>query len=421
MRNFIDRAVWFMVMVGTMAGTAARPLSAAERKGSEMSYKQVKEFLAGHTHVVELASGDARVLVTPQWQGRVMTSTCGGDAGRSFGFVHREFIEAGKLNPHFNNYGGEERLWLSPEGGPFSLWFKPGAPQNLEHWFTPPAFNEGGWKVVSGPHDADCRMETRMALENTAGTKFVLDVKRTVRLLPAAELATLLGGDVGKLLGEAGVKIVAYETVNELINRGEPMQKAGGLVSIWMLGMLNSGSQAVAIVPYKAGPEDKFGPVVKSDYFGKVPAERLKVLPEAVLFRADAKYRSKIGTSQARAREVLGAIDFGAGALSLVHFNMPEDPTRCDYMNNMWGQQKNSYAGDVANSYNDGPNDLGQQLGAFYEIESLSPARELKKDESLVHKQRTIHIQAERATLDRLAKTILGVDLAVVKREMIDQ
>ena len=77
-----------------------------------------------------------------------MTSACAAD-GPSFGFIHREYIEAGKLNKHFNNYGGEDRLWLSPEGGQFSLWFKPGVKQTLANWYTPPAFNEGDWKVVS--------------------------------------------------------------------------------------------------------------------------------------------------------------------------------------------------------------------------------------------------------------------------------
>ena len=80
-----------------------------------------------------------------------MTSTCGGLEGPSFGFVNRDYIEAGKTDPHFNNLGAEERLWLCPEGGPFSLWFKPGAKQVMQNWFTPPALNEGAWKVVSGP------------------------------------------------------------------------------------------------------------------------------------------------------------------------------------------------------------------------------------------------------------------------------
>ena len=53
--------------------------------------------------------------------------------------------------------------------------------------------------------------------------------------------------------------------------------------------------------------------MVKSDYFGAVPADRLKITPEAVLFRADGKYRSKIGISQRRVNNVLGSIDFAGG------------------------------------------------------------------------------------------------------------
>ena len=56
-----------------------------------------------------------------------------------------------------------------------------------------------------------------------------------------------------------------------------------GLVSIWMLGMLNAGPQTVVMVPYAGRRES--GPVVKSDYFGEVPADRLKVTPQAILFR----------------------------------------------------------------------------------------------------------------------------------------
>ena len=120
-----------------------------------MSYAEAKAFLAKHTRVLELSNGrGARVAVCPGWQGRVMTSTCDGPQGRSFGFIHREFIEHGQTDLKFNNYGAEDRMWLSPEGGQFSLWFKPGQPQKFDHWFTPPAFNEGAWTVTSaaGPH-----------------------------------------------------------------------------------------------------------------------------------------------------------------------------------------------------------------------------------------------------------------------------
>ena len=70
-----------------------------------------------------------------------MTSTCTGLEGPSFGFVCYDFISAGKSNLHFNNYGGEDRMWLSPEGGQYSLWFKPGETQNLANWHTAPMLN----------------------------------------------------------------------------------------------------------------------------------------------------------------------------------------------------------------------------------------------------------------------------------------
>ncbi len=395
----------------------------AKTKGTPMSYNEVHAFLAQHTEVVELTNRDgARVAVCPQWQGRVMTSSCGGSNGASFGFVNREFIEEGKLNPHFNNYGAEERMWLSPEGGQFSLWFKPGQAQTLDNWFTPPVLNEGAWKVQSRPHEP-LRMTAEMRFQNASGSQFHLDVVRDVRLLETAELGQLLGESARRTIARKGVRKVAYETRNQLTNRGEPMTREKGLVSIWILGMLNSGPKTVVMVPYKDGPESALGPVVKSDYFGVIPPDRLKILPGVALFRADGKCRSKIGVPQRRARNLLGSIDFQAGVLTLIQFTMPADPTAEPYMNNMWSNEPlaKPYMGDVVNSYNDGPPAPGKKgLGPFYEVESLSPTKALRPGESLAHCHRTIHIQADPATLDQLARDLLGVDLDTVRRQMLE-
>ena len=106
------------------------------------------------------------------------------------------------------------------------------------------------------------------------------------------------------------------------------MTKEKGLVSIWILGMMNSGPETVVIVPYKPGDEATLGHVVKSDYFGVVPPERLKITPEAVLFRADGECRSKIGVPQKRAKNVARLDRFKNNVLTLVNFNMPPDPTQ---------------------------------------------------------------------------------------------
>lgn len=412
---------WRIAMFGAaVAALSIHSAQARPKKGDPMSYGEARSFLAQHTQLVELTNETgACVAIAPAWQGRVMTSTCSGRNGPSFGFVNRAFIEAGKSDPQFNNFGAEERMWLCPEGGQFSLWFKPGAEQTLANWYTPPALNEGVWKVVSEPNEKAVSMAAHMEFQNASATPFALDVLREVRLLRASDLDKLFGPWVAGTISRSDVKTVAYETVNQVTNRGAAFSKEKGLVSIWILGMMNAGPRTVVIVPYKPGIAADLGPAIKSDYFGPILPDRLKIAPDAVLFLADGKFRSKIGTSQLRARNVLGSIDFESGVLTLVQFTMPDNPAKSDYLNNMWQvPQTEPYRGDVANAYNDGPNDLGKQLGAFYEIESVSPALALKPGESLVHRHRTVHIQADAATLARLAEEALGVDLETVRKSM---
>ena len=48
-----------------------------------------------------------------------------------------------------NVFGGEDRFWLGPEGGQYSLYFKPGDPFDLDHWQVPDAFDWGAWEIAS--------------------------------------------------------------------------------------------------------------------------------------------------------------------------------------------------------------------------------------------------------------------------------
>src|SRR5690242_16082352 len=105
---------------------------------SAANFGEDLKFLSEHVQTIVLtdADGHAQVAVVPAYQGRVMTSTTGGAAGPSFGFINRELIASGKFLPHMNAFGGEDRFWLGPEGGQFALFFKKGDPFDLEHWQT---------------------------------------------------------------------------------------------------------------------------------------------------------------------------------------------------------------------------------------------------------------------------------------------
>jgi hypothetical protein len=63
------------------------------------------------------------------------------------------------------------------------------------------------------------------------------------------------------------------------------------------------------------------------------------------------------------------------------------------------------------NSYNDGPLATGGQLGPFYELESSSPAKELKTGETLTHRHMTLHLEGDETLLNEIAVKTLGVSL----------
>lgn len=364
-------------------------------------------FLQKHTPVVVLedAAGLARVIVAPEYQGRVMTSTATGDAGPSFGFIHREVIAKHQRVPHMNVFGGEDRFWLGPEAGQYGLYFPKGAAFDLAHWQVPEPLDWGPWPVQSQtPHEVRLRRE--MTLTNYSGTTFQLAVDRTVRVLERPAIAAAFGVEVPSPMG-----VVAHESVNTIENTGSsPWVKESGLLSVWILGMYKHSPHTTIVIPFRAGPEAERGPVVNDAYFGRVPPDRLQIDEGVLFFRGDGAQRGKIGISGTRAKPIVGAYDAQRRVLTLVQYNLDESAT--DYVNSMWRQQERPYAGDVVNSYNDGPPEPGKKpLGPFYEIETSSRAAALAPGETLTHEHRTLHLVGPRESLDAIARRTLGVGL----------
>jgi hypothetical protein len=375
---------------------------------SYASFGEDVDFLNNHIEVVVLSDPDGltRVAVAPAWQGRVMTSTAGGAAGLSFGWINRELIASGRLQPHVNVFGGEDRFWLGPEGGQFSIFFAKGAKFELNDWFTPAALDTMPYRVVNQLSDR-VSFAAEFALTNYSGTLFDLRVNREVRLLTIQSAWENLGVNPSP-----DVELVAYETDNRLTNAGpNAWQKETGLLSIWILGMFNPSPETTIIMPIKSGPESELGPRVTADYFGDVPPDRLVVRGDVVLFSGDGRFRSKIGVNPKRSQGVLGSYDAANQALTIVQFTQPEGVT--DYVNSLWKLQDDPYTGDTINSYNDGPPAPGvKPLGPFFEMESSSPAAALAPGESLTHIHRTLHLIGPEQQLDVVARKVLGVSLA---------
>ncbi|MDX9883895.1 MAG: hypothetical protein RBS73_17675 [Prolixibacteraceae bacterium] len=360
-------------------------------------------FAEKNIETIELkdAGSKACILLVPAYQGRVMTSSANGSEGTSYGWINYKLIGSGTISKQFNPFGGEERFWLGPEGGPYSIYFQEGEKQVYENWQVPPVLDTEHFEIKN----QDSRQVTftkHAMLKNASGTEFNLGIERRVSLLPKDTLASLFNIDLPDELD-----VVAYQTDNTITNEGsQAWTKQGGLLSIWMLGMFNPSPSTTVFIPYQ---EEGNGVIVNDNYFGKVPADRLIVENGIVYFKIDGKFRSKIGLPPERAKNLCGSFDSGKNILTLLWCSLPSEPE--EYVNSNWGEQENPYEGDVVNSYNDGPVDDGSVMGPFYEIETSSPAAALAPGKSLTHTQRIAHIQGGRAELAKIVDCLFGLRL----------
>ena len=360
------------------------------------TYGTDRQFLEKYVELVELSAGDRRLLASPTLQGRVLTSSADGEGGYSFAWLNYGLIAAGKPLPHVNNYGGEDRFWLGPEGGQYSLFFKNGSDFSFDDWQTPAAIDTEAWETV-GQDGAKVTFRKDAILENYAGYILRCRLERDVELLDERETERLLEGPL-----PGGMRCVAFRTVNRLTNRGTfDWNRQTGMPSIWIIGQFTPSEDNTVIIPFK----QVAGAAVNDAYFGKIPADRLRVAENALHYRGDGQMRGKIGIPPRMTVPMCGALDRQNGVLTLVKFSF--DPSRNTYVNSMWEHQADPFRGDVINAYNDGPLEDGSIMGPFFELESSSSAADLRPGETIVHTHTTIHLRGPLETLEALSARLL--------------
>ena len=360
------------------------------------------DFLKQKDSVIVLNSkdGSGQVIVSPKYQAKVFTSTADGLNGKSFGWINYRTFDEKSLDPHMNAYGGEDRLWLGPEGGKFALFFKPGTKMVFDYWHTPVAFDFEGWKLTAHS-DRQASLSKSTRVENYMGMVFNLDVVRDIKILEPADVKKLLGIDMG-----GKVKSVAFSTNNTIINTGVfAWDKKVGAPCLWNLDMFAPSAKTIIVVPYNTNDTGK---IATTDYFGQIPPDRVKFNNGILLFKADGKSRGKLGVPPSRAKTMAGSYDPQNNVLTITLFDM--DPTGT-YLNQEWRTDRDPFYGDAVNAYNDGPLANGTQMGPFYEIESVSPAAFLKPHEALSHKHSVFHFTGDKSELNQIALKTLGISL----------
>jgi hypothetical protein len=360
------------------------------------------------SHVIELQdeSGHSKLLLSADYQGRVMTSTAVGDSGTSFGWLNYDLISSKQKKPQFNPVGGEERFWIGPEGGQFSLYFKKGDSFNIAHWQVPAIIDTVSYDVIKS-NRYEAVFSKQSTLTNYSGTQFNINIERQVSLLTKEQIA----GKLNVYLTD-DIHSVGFETINKITNTGNnDWKKDKGLLSIWLLGMFTPSAKTTVIIPFY--PIANARSFITDNYFGQIPAERLMVKDSVLYFTCDGKYRSKIGLSPFVAKPIAASFDFENNVLTVI---LPQVDKNASYVNSKWEIQNQPYKGDVINSYNDGPLADGTQMGPFYEIESSSPALELNKNKTGEYSETTIHLQGDYDALKKITQQLLGVDLDSIKK-----
>jgi len=399
----ISKKIFFIALATTaVAACTNETRTATSIAYAEGSFGYDQNFIKKHdSSAVILQSGESKMIVSPKYQAKVFTSTAAGDSGQSFGWINYKAFDR-PAAAHINPYGGENRIWLAPEGGKFSLYFKKGDSMDYAHWQTPAPFDSEDWTLLH--HDSTTvSLQKEMELVNYSGTTLRFLVKRFIGILPEKTIDSLLA-----IPSDNTVSAVGYQTVNALVNTGAaPWTEATGMPAIWLLDMLKVSDSNTIVVPYEDSLKGK-EKIATTDYFGEIPKERIKYDQSTIFFRADGKKRCKLGVSPQRAKNVIGSYDAINRVLTIVLFDLEKD---AKYLNQEWKTTKPPFSGDVINAYNDGPLADGTQLGPFYELESVAPAVALQPGEQTIHRHAVFHFTGNESGLDAIARKVLGVSL----------
>lgn len=402
------RRTCFLFLLLTMTTLCCHRLANNLGVFQKGSFGYDREFiLSNDTNALILGKAGNQIIVSPKYQAKVFTSTTEGDTGHSFGWINYKAFE-GKPDSHMNAYGGENRLWLGPEGGPFSLFFEKGVKMEFANWKTPATFDTEPW-LVEWKSDTAAMLTKDMALQNYAGTRLTIHIRRAISLLSESEVTKLFG-----ITPDAAVKQVAYQTVNTLANTGKTTWDGQtGMPCIWVLDMFPPSDGTTIVIPYlSAIPDSK---PATTDYFGEIPADRIKMDGKTLFFKADGKSRSKLGIHPLRASDRAGSYDAKNQVLTIILF---DNDNKAKYLNQEWRTDKPPFSGDAVNAYNDGPLSDGKQMGPFYELESVSPAAFLAPGDSLVHRHCVFHFTGPESALTQISTKVLGVSLDQIKNAL---
>ncbi|MGC6429970.1 MAG: DUF6786 family protein [Jejuia sp.] len=351
------------------------------------NYQQLLESLEAY-NVIELTSnnGQSRLIISTEDNGKIIASTHNGLNGSYNGWVNKL-----ALTDNSKNIGGEERLWIGPLGSQFSFYFQQIEPLHDDNWKVPDPINTESYNVISRDKDW-VELHKTMQLTNYIGTTFNFQVNRKISMLSKEIIQKHLKINLNRT-----IKYVAFETQNTLTSLDTvSWTKENGLVGLWSAGMYQGTDDTVVIIPLKTDANTSN----ILTYLAPLDSTRLLVKNNVVLFKADSKYRSKIGIPPEIAPDIYGCFSKTKNRLTIIQYQKDNDRL---YSNSFVEILDEPYKGEAIPIYNHSEN--------FFELESNAPLKALRQNETTSHWHRVYHFSDNYDSLNEISQNLLGVNL----------
>lgn len=369
------------------------------------------DFLEKNADCIVIGESDSFVAISPSLQGRVMTSTLGGDEGYSLGWINRTLISEEGDEANMAPLGGEDRLWVGPEGTECSLFFKSGQLFVSENWRAPAAISKEKWTLVSSSK-YQAKLEKSAQFTNMKGRKFDVLLNREISFIKKADASKILGYEIPD-----SVKMVAFQSVNRITNKGDKAWDANsGYLNLSVMSCFHANKSTYAFIPYRQGTAEKLGDIIVDTYNETVGTDRLSIAPDFVRMRVDANKIGEITMNPKRTKGIMGSYDSERNILTIVTFVLPANAKK--YMPANLRRTNDLFDGDALSVFNSGPAHQGAfNALKFFETATYSPAMALAPQKSQLHLQRTFHFQGSEYDLGNISEHLLGVTIKQLRPE----
>ena len=277
---------------------------------------------------------DKVVVVSPKLVGRVICAGMDGLQGHTNAFVNAKQIQEGFTTSGYaarsgpgegwNNFGGVERIWFAPEGGPHGFFFEVGVEQHWPNYLMSHPLHSLQYRTSDTANDGkSVTFAVPVEMTNYAGKKVALDVNRRISLLEDCPFALGL---------EKKVDFVGFESRTWAKNAGDQaLDKKTTPTAIWTLGMFNPGPQVIVLLPFKEGADSELGEPVTTEYFryfltvdndDEFLSRHWSVEDGCVLVKADGRIQLKLEMLKRRSLGRLAAVDLAKHEMTIVDFEV---------------------------------------------------------------------------------------------------